>query len=615
MDKDPYERLEGLLPETDELGIDGYETVAPIGEGGFGRVYRARQTAFARDVAVKVLAASGMKDETVRRFERECRAIGTLSGHPNIVTIYDSGISRWGRPYIVMDHMSGGSFGDLLGRGETLDVQSAVEVIVKIAGAVETAHRAGILHRDIKPENILLSAYGEPKLADFGVASIPGGYQTHTGAITASLAHAAPEVLEGQKATRAVDVYALGSTLYALIEGRPAFSPTEDGGLQSLIARTLTQPVPDLRAQGVPDEVCQVVEKAMAKTPGDRYDSVEAMALALQSAQAAVGWTVTEMPVERTAIVTYPSEPALGPESRTQVRNRRELTPPQPVAPPKRLVWRSPVFAAALVLLVALSSGSVIALRSRDRTRPLPAVSPQGEPTDLAAETQDDEVAGPVRNDRAEREPRKARGTDNKRRSRRSGGNLAFAGPAGGSYAPPASSGGGGGSYSPPSGGGSTGDPGGSGGSTGGGSTGGGGDGGDGGGGGSQPQPQPEPEPQGSERPADIPIWYHWNDDNGQYFFTANYNESQNMLGTYDNRTVIARVWSTGPPGSGLAPFCPRPDDPCYGYIAKEPPKEGSYLTLYYHPGNGGGRFFSTNSGATYRGEPLSFYGYVRPPG
>lgn len=606
MDKDPYERLEGLLPETDELGIDGYETVAPIGEGGFGRVYSARQAAFARDVAVKVLAASGMKDETVRRFERECRAIGTLSGHPNIVTIYDSGISRWGRPYIVMDHMSGGSFGDLLGRGETVDVQSALEIIVRIAGAVETAHRAGILHRDIKPENILLSAYGEPKLADFGVASIPGGYQTHTGAITASLAHAAPEVLEGQKATRSVDVYALGSTLFALIAGRPAFSPTDDGGLQSLIARTLTQPVPDLRAHDVPDEVCRVIETAMAKSPADRYDSVEAMAVALQSAQAAAGWTVTEMPVEQTVIVAYPTEPAVGPESRTQIRNRRELTPPQPVAPPKRVVWRSPVFAAALVLLLALSSGSVIALRSRDQQRPLPATSPAGEPTDLVAEAEEDDDSDPVRKRRpdGDREPKR----EKRRRSARSGGNLALPGPGGGSYAPP-SSGGAGGSYSPPSGDGSTG---GSGGSTGGSSTGGGGG---SGGGGSQPQPEPEPEPQGSERPADIPIWYHWNDDNGQYFFTANYNESQSKLGTYDNRDVIGRVWSTAPPGSGLAPFCPRPDDPCYGYIAKEPPKEGSYLTLYYHPGNGSGRFFSTNAGATYRGEPLSFYGYIRPPG
>ena len=613
MDKNPYERLESLLPETDELGIDGYETVAPIGEGGFGRVYRARQTAFARDVAVKVLAASGMKDETVRRFERECRAIGTLSGHPNIVTIYDSGISRWGRPYIVMDHMSGGSFGDLLGHGETVDVQSAVEVIVKIAGAVETAHRAGILHRDIKPENILLSAYGEPKLADFGVASIPGGYQTHTGAITASLAHAAPEVLEGEKATRAIDVYALGSTLFSLIEGHAAFSSTDDGGLQSLIARTLTQPVPDLRAQGVPDGVCQVLERSMAKSPADRYDSMEAMALALQSAQAAAGWTVTEMPVERTALVAYPSEPAVGPESRTQVRNRRELTPPQPASPPKRVVWRSPVFAAALVLLLALSSGSVIVLRSRDRARPLPAVSPAGEPTDLVADTgaEDDDGSGTAPRKRVDRRKRQPEGSNKKRRSARDGGTLALAGPAGGSYAPP-SSGGGGGSYSPPSGGGSTG---GSGGASSGGSAGGGSNGGGGSGGGSQPQPQPEPEPQGSERPADIPIWYHWNDDNGQYFFTANYNESMSKLGTYDNRTVIGRVWSTAPPGSGLAPFCPRPADPCYGYTAKEPPKEGSYLTLYYHPGNGSGRFFSTNAGATYRGEPLSFYGYIRPPG
>ena len=607
MDKDPYERLEPLLPESDELGIDGYETIAPLGEGGFGRVFRAHQAAFARDVAIKVLAASGMKDETVRRFERECRAIGTLSGHPNIVTIYDSGISRWGRPYIVMDYMAGGSFGDLLTSGETVAPQSAVETIIKIAGAVETAHRSGILHRDIKPENILLSSYGEPKLADFGVASIPGGYQTHTGAITASLAHAAPEVLEGQRATRAVDVYALGSTLFALIDGRPAFGPTDDGGLQSLIARTLTQPVPDLRPKAVPDEVCQVIERAMAKDPGARYDSVEELAVALQRAQSARGWVVTDMPVEQTTIVAYPSEPALPAESPTQIRDRRELTPPQPMAAPKRVVWRSPIFAAAVVLLLAVSSGSVIALRAQNRTQPLPALSPQGEATDLAAEgdeATDPEPkadrgrrSGPRRSDRSTKDD-----LSNRKASARSGGNLSFAGSSGGSYSAPPTGGAGGGSYQPPSSGGS------SGGGTGGGS--GGATSGAGGGGGNS-QPKPPPQPVGSAKPTDLAFWYHWNDD-GSYFFTTDFQASQAALADYRYRTKLGEVWSSSRTGDDLAALCLTPDR-CEGYVAETPPKEGSYLTLYWHGGGEHGRFFSTDPSATYRGQPLSRYGYIRP--
>jgi tRNA A-37 threonylcarbamoyl transferase component Bud32 len=608
MEPDPYERLEHLLPESDELGIDGYETIEPIGEGGFGRVFKARQLAFGRDVAVKVLAASGMKDETIRRFERECRAIGTLSGHPHIVTIYDSGISRWGRPYIVMDHMSGGSYADVVNGSDPISADTVVDAIIKICGAVETAHRAGILHRDIKPENILLSAYGEPKLADFGVASIPGGYQTHTGAITASLAHAAPEVLEGEKATRAVDVYALGSTLFALIDGRPAFSPTEEGGLQSLIARTLTQPVPDLRVKGVAPEVCDIIETAMAKAPEDRYDSAEALGGALQAAQLAMGSTITEMPLERAALVVYPAEPAVGAESRTQLRERRELTPPQAVSAPKRVMWRSPLFAAAVVLALAVSSGSVIALRARGTQRPAPATAPQGETTDLVTEAEDeDEVEAP---DRRRDKPRQ-RKTSKKKKGATNGGNLAFASGSGGSYASSisggGSTGGAGDSYTPPSSGGSAGSTNAG---TGSGGTGGGGSGsGSGGGGG---QPQPEPEPLGSERIADITFYYHWSED-GSYFFTANYEESQSALRRYDRRAAVGRVWSTSKPGDGLTPLCPRPSDPCYGHVAKEAPKSGTYVGLYYHPGGEHGRFFSTNRSATYNGQPLSLYGYIRP--
>lgn len=601
MERDPYERLENLLPESDELGIDGYETIAPIGEGGFGRVFRARQIAFSRDVAIKVLAASGMKDETVRRFERECTAVGTLSGHPNIVTIYDSGITRWGRPYIVMDYMPGGSFGDTLSRSGPVDQTSAIEAIVKISGAVETAHQAGILHRDIKPDNILLSAYGEPKLADFGVASIPGGYQTHTGAITASLAHAAPEVLEGQKATRAVDVYALGSTLFAMIDGRPAFSPSDDGGLQALIARTLTQPVPDLRLKGISDEICSVIETAMAKDPAERYDSVEGFGAALQIAQAAAGSAVTEMPLERAAIVAYPSQPPAPAESPTQLRARRELTPPQAAPGPRRVMWRSPLFAAALVLMLAVSSGSVIALRARDQDRSAPATSPQGEPPDVTAGVDEaDESTREV----AERGPQERRRPKQPRKkpSGRDGGNLSFAAPAGGGYPaelsrePGGDDGGRSGSYSPPS-------DGGSGGSSGGG-TGGGGD-------AAGSQPRSEPEPVGSERSPDITFYYHWS-DNGEYFFTADHNKSWEALTDYDYRTRLGRVWSSSRPGDGLTVLCPTPDR-CEGFVSREPPKSGSYLTLYYHPGGSNGRFFSTDPSATYQGEAMRVLGYIRP--
>ena len=112
------------------------------------------------------------KDDAHARFDRERFAMGAVSGHPNIVDVYTSGYDELGRPYLVMALMNGGSFGDRIRRRGGMSWQAAVDVAVKLAGALETAHRAGVLHRDIKPENVLMSAYGEPQLADFGISRI-----------------------------------------------------------------------------------------------------------------------------------------------------------------------------------------------------------------------------------------------------------------------------------------------------------------------------------------------------------------------------------------------------------------------------------------------------------
>jgi len=282
----------------DGLGIPGITEPVRVGQGGFGTVYRASQPAYRRTVAVKVMSGPMLDDEGQRAFERECQALGSLSSHPNIVSLYAAGISEFERPYMIMDYLPGGSLGDRIATNP-LGWQEAVEIGVKVSGALATAHAAGVLHRDVKPENILLSAYGEPQLADFGVARLQGGTRTATGTITGSLAHAAPEVLSGVSATEASDVWSLASTVATLILGRPPFHKDGETSLHPLITRILTGPPTDLRPLGVPDVVCEAIESALVKDSWDRTPTATAFGESLQAAQRALGIPVTSLPAPR----------------------------------------------------------------------------------------------------------------------------------------------------------------------------------------------------------------------------------------------------------------------------------------------------------------------------
>ncbi len=276
--------------------IDGMDGLVEIGRGGFALVYRAHQAAFRRDVAIKVLTRSGLDADDKRRFERECQAMGLLSDHPGIVTLYDAGFTDDGRPYMVMAHVGGGSLADHLATDGPMSWAEVSKLGVRLSGALETAHRAAVLHRDIKPANILRSDYGE-QLSDFGIARIAGGHETRSGVITASLAHAAPEILDGSRPTIQADVYSLGSTLYEAAMGQAAFVRDTDESLLPLIRRVVTDPVPDMEVGGVPGPLARVIEVAMAKDPEDRYASSEAFGLALRGAQAVLGIPVTDLAI------------------------------------------------------------------------------------------------------------------------------------------------------------------------------------------------------------------------------------------------------------------------------------------------------------------------------
>lgn len=268
--------------------IPGVVDLEPIGRGGFGVVYRGRQPDMGRDVAVKVISATTRPSSAKERWRREVQAMGRLSNHPNIVAVYSGGITTDGSPYLVMPYVPGGSLGERITEQGPMDPIETAGVGAKLAGALATAHAAGILHRDVKPDNVLLSPYGEPQITDFGIARLLDSTTTATGTVHATLTYAPPEVLAGQPATEAADVYGLGATLYACLTGTPPFPNREDESLVALVGRIASQPPPDLRAAGVPQALASVIEHSLAKIPDNRIRTADELRQRLEDAAEAM---------------------------------------------------------------------------------------------------------------------------------------------------------------------------------------------------------------------------------------------------------------------------------------------------------------------------------------
>src|SRR5246127_2505993 len=284
-DVDSQATQRGLAPDIPaELRDAGFDDVAEIGHGGFGVVYRCVQPLLERTVAVKVLTTD-LDPDNLDRFMREQRAMGRLSGHPNIVQILEVGTTASGRPFIVMPYHAKDSLEALIRKHGPLNWHEALSIGVKLAGALDAAHQAGTLHRDVKPANILLTDYGEPQLTDFGIARIAGGFQTATGVITGSPAFTAPEVLEGAAPTERSDVYSLGATLFCALTGHAAFERRSGEQVVAQFLRIATKSALDIRAKGIPDDVATVIERAMARDPAARPASAAAFGDELREVQ------------------------------------------------------------------------------------------------------------------------------------------------------------------------------------------------------------------------------------------------------------------------------------------------------------------------------------------
>jgi serine/threonine protein kinase len=261
-----------------------YEILAPIGAGGMGEVYRARDGRLGRDVAVKVVPPAG---QHLQRFEQEARAVAALS-HPNVLAIYDVGVD--GLPFLVTELLDGATLREHIAAGP-LPVQRTIDLALQLVAGLNAAHAQGIVHRDLKPDNIFVTTEGRVKILDFGLArrvrpvadcepdmTCP---QTIPGTVLGTLAYMAPEQLRGFTADQRADIFACGAILFEMLTGRRAFRGETAA---DTISAVLNDPPSALEfAARVPRALAGIVRRCLSKDPDRRFQSAGELSLAIEA--------------------------------------------------------------------------------------------------------------------------------------------------------------------------------------------------------------------------------------------------------------------------------------------------------------------------------------------
>ncbi|GAA1776229.1 serine/threonine-protein kinase [Agromyces lapidis] len=282
------------LPSTPPT-LPGFEFIRVLGSGGFADVFLYEQNMPRRLVAVKVLLAGVVNDDLRQMFQAEANLMAQLSSHPSILTVYQASVAADGRPYLVMEYCSA-SIGQRY-RAVQLPLGEVLSIGVRIASAIETAHRSGVLHRDIKPSNILTTAYGHPVLSDFGIAATLGQAET-TDPVGLSIPWSAPEVLRDEiSGTVASEVWSLGATVYSLLAGRSPFEVIGgDNQAQALITRISKGKLPPTGRVDVPASLESVLARAMSKQPKARQSGALEFIRDLQAVEEELG--LPQTPIE-----------------------------------------------------------------------------------------------------------------------------------------------------------------------------------------------------------------------------------------------------------------------------------------------------------------------------
>ncbi|MFB6396590.1 protein kinase domain-containing protein [Polymorphospora lycopeni] len=396
--------------------VPGLSDLSVFARGGYATVYRAVQESVGREVAVKVENRTLDSDRDQRRFLREARAAGRMSSHPHVVDLFDAGVTADRHPYLIME-LCDGSYAERM-RSSPLGPAEARDVGAKIADALADAHELGVLHRDVKPANILHSRFGEPALADFGLAVIAEYRDTSLTLEVLTPAYAPPEMFRHSEPTPSSDVYALCATIYAIMHGKPPRWQTDQSPSIIALLELFSQPLPDL--PGVPAALLDVLRAGMANDPDARPTAAQLrdvlLALPLDTGQAADGparlgpvspWAppsgppADANPSKPPISVTYqPAGPyesgfaapgthqAAGPPPHPPTGGPRPAGPGDPhgghpatMSPRRRkLPWVLGVF-GVLVLLVMVSAGTWwVATRPEAAPTPTPTASMSTDP-------------------------------------------------------------------------------------------------------------------------------------------------------------------------------------------------------------------------------------------